>query len=441
MFSSLSPLFVDLYELTMAQVYLERGLEAEATFSLFVRRLPPSRSFLVAAGIGPLLSAVTELKFSEEHLEFLDSLKLFKKSFLEYLKNFKFEGDIWVLDEGTFFFENEPILEVTAPLPQAQLLETLVINAINVETAVATKALRCVLAAQGRPCVDFSARRTHGTEAALHVARASYIGGFSATSNVEAGRLFGIPVTGTMAHSYIEVFDSEESAFKAFAKEFPQNAVFLIDTYDTLKGAEAAVRVAKELEREGISVKAVRIDSGDLVSLSKRVREVLDRAGLSQVKIFVSGGIDEYEIDRLVRSGAPIDAFGVGTKMGVSADAPYLDIAYKLVDYDGRPKMKLSEGKVTYPGKKQVFRKFDEGSGRWAGDVVGLREEGQGLLKCAIREGRLVRKLPSLKEIRERVMGQLDTFPEALLKGEEVYKPEISSALKELFEKTKGFYA
>ena len=433
-----SALLTDLYELTMSQVYVERGMLAPATFSLFVRKLPRQRSFLLFAGLWPLLEALRELRFSEDDLAYLESLKLFKPTFLDYLKDFRFSGEVWALPEGTVFFENEPVVEITAPLPEAQIVETLVINLVNIETAIATKAALCVLAAQGRPCVDFGARRTQGLEASLHAARASYIAGFTATSNVLAGKLFGLPVTGTMAHSYVESFDREEEAFRVFAENFPENTVFLIDTYDTLEGARRAARVALKLKEKGLSVRGVRLDSGDVIELSRKVRRVLDEAGLSEVKIFVSGGLDEKRIAEIVSSGAPVDAFGVGTKMGVSADAPYLDLAYKLVEYDGRPRMKLSEGKITYPGRKQVFRRYDD-SGLMEEDLLALREEdlpGKPLLKCFMRERNLLETPPSLSTIRRRAAEEIARLPKEVRKGKRVPSPRVSEALARLYQET-----
>lgn len=432
-----SALFTDLYELTMAQVYVARGMFARATFSLFVRKLPPSRSFLLFAGLEPLLEALREFRFTDEDLAYLESLRLFRADFLDYLRGFRFTGEVWALPEGTVFFENEPVVEITAPLPEAQIVETLVINLVNVETTLATKAALCVLAARGRTCVDFGARRTHGLEAGLHAARASYIAGFSATSNVLAGKLFGIPVTGTMAHSFVESFPSEEEAFLAFAENFPERAVFLIDTYDTLRGAKVAARLARRLAEEGILVRGVRLDSGNVIELSREVRRILDEAGLKEVRIFVSGGLDERRISEIVESGAPVDAFGVGTRMGVSHDAPYLDLAYKLVEYEGRPCMKLSEGKVTYPGRKQVFRRKEEG--KFLEDELGLREEalvGEPLLRPVLKDGRRTAPAPSLSEIRERALTELRDLPREVLQGLRRPVPRISRALEELRRKT-----
>ncbi len=420
----LSPLFTDLYELTMAAVYFEREMFAPATFSLFVRRYPQNWRFFVACGVEEVLSFLEDFRFSEEDLAYLESLGLFKPAFLDYLKDLRFSGEVFALPEGTIFFAGEPILEITAPIIEAQLVETLVINALNFGSLVASKAARCVLAARGKALVDFSARRTQGIDAALKVARASWLVGFIATSNTLAGKLYGIPVTGTMAHSFIESFPQEIEAFRAFAEVFPENTVLLLDTYDTLAAVEKAIKVAKELEAQGHRLKGVRLDSGDLVALAKEVRRRLDEAGLSYVKIFASGGLDEYRIEELLSAGAPIDAFGVGTKMGVAADAPYLDAAYKLVAYDGRPVTKLSAGKKTLAGQKQVFRFQGE---RFEKDLIGLREEElpgtKPLLRCLMRRGKRVEKAPSLEEIRRRVGQGLEMLPEALrlVCPEEVY--------------------
>ncbi len=433
-----SALLTDLYELTMAQVYVEREMFAPATFSLFVRKLPPGRSFLLFAGLWPLLEVLPRLRFTEDDLAYLESLKLFKPFFLGYLRNFRFRGEVWALPEGTIFFENEPVVEITAPLPEAQIIETLVINILNFETTVATKAALCVLAAKGRPCVDFGARRTQGLEASLHAARASYIAGFTATSNVLAGKLFGIPVTGTMAHSYVESFPGEEEAFSAFAENFPENTVFLIDTYDTLNGARIAARVAQKLAEKGVRVRGVRLDSGNVIELSREVRRILDEAGLPEIKIFVSGGLDENTIAEIVNSRAPVEAFGVGTKMGVSADAPYLDMAYKLVEYDGKPRLKLSTGKVTYPGRKQVFRRYDT-AGLFYEDTLGLREEelpGKPLLRLFMQAGDLRESPPDLKEIRRQAEEELHRLPADIRERRRTPAPRISEALARLHRET-----
>jgi nicotinate phosphoribosyltransferase len=361
-----SALLTDLYELNMARSYLRRGMQGDATFSLFVRKLPPQRGFLVAAGLEPCLEFLESFSFSDDDLEYLDRELGFEGEVLSELGGMGFHGDVWAVPEGRVVYANEPLLEITAPIAVAQLVEPLLLNQITFQTTIASKAARCMLAADGRDVVDFSLRRTHGLDAAVAVARCSSIVGFSATSNVEAARRYELRPTGTMAHSYIESFPSEKEAFRTFARDFPDRTTFLVDTFDTLNGVRTAIEVISELGlRDRL---AVRLDSGDLDELSRSARELLDEAGLSHVRIFASGGLDEFEIDRLVAAGAPIDAFGVGTRMGVSADAPSLDSAYKLVEYDGRPILKLSKDKVTAPGRKQVFR------GR-GGDTIGLRTE------------------------------------------------------------------
>ena len=364
----MNALLTDLYELNMAASYLRRGMTATATFSLFVRSMPQMRGFLVAAGVESCLDRLQDFRFEEDDLEYLKGTLGYDARDLEAFRRLRFTGDIWAIPEGRIAIAGEPILEVTAPLPEAQLVETLFLNQVTFETTIASKAARCVIAAAGRDVVDFSFRRTQGIQAGIDVARLSAMVGFAGTSNVEAARRHGLVAAGTMAHSYIEAFASEEEAFRAFAQDFPGRATFLVDTYDTIAGIKHAIDVIKRLRLEGRL--GIRIDSGDLVALSRRARGLLDRAGLEGVRIFASGGLDELSIDKLVRDGALIDAFGVGTRMGVSADHPYLDTAYKLVCYDGRPVMKLSRGKVSEPGRKQVFRRS-----RPFGDLVGLDDE------------------------------------------------------------------
>jgi nicotinate phosphoribosyltransferase len=361
-----SGLLTDLYELNMAASYLQRGMGGEATFSLFVRQLPPTRGFLVAAGLEPCLEFLDGFGLSEPELDYLGRELGFEDPVLDALGALRFSGEVWAVPEGRVVYANEPLLEITAPIAVAQLVEPYLLNQITFQTTIASKAARCVLAAGGRDVVDFALRRTQGLDAALAVARCSAIVGFAATSNVEAARRYGLRPTGTMAHSYIESFASEKDAFRTFARDFPDRTTFLVDTYDTMNGVRTAIEVIQELGLTGDL--AVRLDSGDLAELSRGVRALLDEAGLQRVRIFASGGLDEYQLDRLVRGGAPIDAFGVGTRMGVSADAPSLDSAYKLVEYDGRPMLKLSEHKATEPGRKQVFRGA-------MGDVIGLRDE------------------------------------------------------------------
>ena len=404
-------LCTDLYELTMAQSYLYEGKTGTAVFSLFVRKLPKNRNFLVSAGLETLIKRLESFRFSEEELKYLRSLGIFKEDFLDYLRDFEFRGNLYAIPEGRIYFQSEPVVQVEASLPEAQILETLVINTIQFESLIASKAVRSYLVAKGRKLIDFGFRRAHGLEAGILAARASYIAGFDGTSNVEAGRLFGIPVVGTMAHSYVMIFESEEEAFRAFARLYPDRTIFLIDTYDTTLAAKKVVELAKE----GVPVVGVRIDSGDVVELSKEVRKTLDQAGLKEVRIVVSGGADEYEIKRWLEEGAPIDAFGVGTKFITSADAPYLDIAYKLVEYEGKPKYKLSPGKKTFPYKRQVYRHYE--NGKFSYDEVVRYEkekEGEKLVEKIVENGRLVKALPSLKEIREVLMEELQRLPEEL---------------------------
>ena len=400
-------LFTDLYELTMAQGYLQQQMSATATFSLFVRPSRVRRPYLVAAGLEDVLHYLEEFSVSPSAIDYLHSTDLFDGTFLDYLKTLRFTGRVRAIPEGRLYFYDEPVLEITAPIIEAQVVETLVINQINLQSVIATKAARCFWAARGRTVVDFSLRRTHGVDAGMKAARGSYMVGFEATSNVLAGKTYGIPVTGTMAHSYVTSFEHEIDSFRAFAQSFPNTTVLLLDTYDTVVAATKAVVVAHEMEGRGHRLQGVRLDSGDLLDLSRRVRLILDTAGLNHVLILASGGLDEFEVDRLVQAGAPIDGFGVGTRMGVSGDAPWLDMAYKLVRYAGRPVLKLSTGKVSLADEKQVFRLWDSGS-RLRGDVIGLADEplpepgAEALLETFMEEGGLVKPLPSLGELRDR---------------------------------------
>lgn len=425
-------LCTDLYELTMAQSYLENGKTGVAVFDLFIRQLPKDRAFLISAGIEQALYYILNLKFSKDAIDYLRSTGIFKDILLDWLSEYRFSGDVWGIEEGELVFENEPVLEVIAPIPEAQILETALLNIINYQMMIATKAVRSVISARGRMCIDFGLRRAQGFDAGLKAARASYIGGFSATSNVLAGKVFGIPITGTMAHSYITVFQQEEDAFTAFSLSFPDRTIFLIDTYNTIEGAKKAVKVAKKLEEKGIKIKGVRIDSGDLVELSKEVRKILDQAGLNDVIIVGSGGLDEYKIEELLENGAKIDAFGIGTEFITSSDAPYLEIIYKLVEYDGRPVYKLSPGKKTLPGKKQVYRK------RWEYDYIALREEevkeGSPLIKKFIENGKLIYNTPTLKEIREKTLENINSLPDKYkkLRNPEPFPVKISEKIKSL---------
>ncbi|MEM3606223.1 MAG: nicotinate phosphoribosyltransferase [Candidatus Bathyarchaeia archaeon] len=405
-------LSTDLYELTMAQSYLENGKTKPAVFSLFVRRLPKNRSFLVAAGLETLLKEIKNFKFKEEELKYLENLNIFSKNFLSYLESYKFSGDIYAINEGRIIFENEPLIQVEASLPEAQILETLIINIIHFQTLIASKAARSFIVSGGKRVIDFGFRRAHGIEAGVYAARAAYIAGIDSTSNLEAGKQFGIPVVGTMAHSYVMVFDFEEEAFKCFAKSFPKIPIFLIDTYDTLLAAKKIVKLAKE----GIKAIAVRIDSGDLINLSRKVREILDSAGLTDVKIIVSGGLDEYDIKRLMDEKAPVDTFAVGTKVVTSADQPYLDIAYKLVEYDGKPKSKLSPGKATFPYKRQVVRYYLQNGIMNYDESVKFNEEvkGEKLVFKVVEKGEIIYPFKTLKEIREVFLEDVKKLPENL---------------------------
>jgi nicotinate phosphoribosyltransferase len=399
----------------MLQVYLDESMTAEAVFSLSVRRLPARRPFLIACGLAAVLDYLEQVRFTNEDCAYLASLGMFSGRLLDWLAAFRFTGDVHAVPEGTPVFADEPILEIVAPLPQGQIVETFIMNQIHTQTLLASKAWCVTAAAAGRPVVDFGSRRAHGTDAALLAARACYIGGVSATSNVLAGRLYGVPLAGTMAHSYIQAHADEAAAFRAFTRAYPET-VLLVDTYDTLEGIRRVIGLASELG-SSFRVQAVRIDSGDLVALSRAARRELDRAGLQRVGIFASGGLDEESIARLVAAGAPIDGYGVGTNMVVSSDAPCLDIAYKLCQYAGRGQLKLSAGKPVLPGRKQVYRmSHHDGAG---GDVIARAEEqhpGRPLLAPVMRAGR--RLLPDdssdCTAARERARREIAGLPESV---------------------------
>ena len=407
-------LLLDLYELTMAQSYVERGMaDRPATFSLFARDLPPDWGFFLAAGLDDVLAYLERLSFSPEDLDYLETTRLFTSAFLKFLGGLRFTGAVRALPEGTVFFPQEPLLEVTAPLVEAQLVETVVLNQAHFQRVIASKAARCVLAARGRRLVDFGLRRTHGSDAGLKVARSAYLAGFDATSNVLAGQCYGIPIAGTMAHSYIQAFPDELSAFRAYAQIYPDSCVLLVDTYDTLVGARRAAVVGQELATAGHRLRGVRLDSGNLADLSFPVRRILDEAGFHDATIFASGGLDEHAIAAAVARGAPIDAFGVGSRLGTSADAPYLDMAYKMVAYAGRPVLKLSTGKATWPDAKQIWRRA-VGDGQCQ-DYIGLADEpgpngGQPLLVEAMRGGRRLHQT-CLAEVRRRAQRELAELP------------------------------
>ena len=429
-------LLTDLYELNMAASFIRRGMHDEATFSLFVRDLPAHRGFLVAAGLEPSLEFLETFRFEEDDLRYLGDELAFDADVLDAFRELRFEGEVWAVPEGRIIYANEPLLEITAPIAMAQLVEPYLLNQITFQTTIASKAARCTIAAGGRDLIDFSLRRTQGLDAAINVARVTSIVGFAATSNVEAARRFDLPVAGTMAHSYIEAFPSEAEAFRAFAQDLPSRTTFLIDTYDTLNGVETAIEVIRELGLEGNL--GVRIDSGDLDELSREVRRVLDEAGMHGVRIFASGGLDEHDLERLVRGGAPIDAFGVGTRMGVSADAPTLDSAYKLVEYEGRPMLKLSAMKATAPGRKQVFRGIE-------GDMIGLRNEPipeghEPLLVPVMHEGRRTGPHRTLETARHLFESDLQHVPEPARRIGDPEAPvaRVSDALRRLTEEARA---
>jgi nicotinate phosphoribosyltransferase len=421
-------LLTDLYELRMAASFRRRGMHAPATFSLFVRSLPPERGFLVAGGLDAALEYLDGLTVDDDDLDAMTGLGLDDLT-VEALAGLRFTGDVWAVPEGRVVLAGEPLLEVTAPVAEAQLVETYLLNQVTFATAIASKAARVRLAAGDAGLVDFAFRRTHGAEAAMTVARATAMVGFTATSNVEAARRFGLRTAGTMAHSYVEAFPSEEDAFRAFAEDNPANAVLLVDTYDTHAGVQKAIEV---ITRLGLGDTAgIRIDSGDLDVEARAARRMLDEAGLSGAQIFASGGLDEYAIADLVAAGAPIDAYGVGTRMGVSEDAPSLESVYKLVAYDGRPVMKLSAGKATTPGPKQVFRGPD-------GDVIGLREEAppsgsESLLVPVMRGSRRTYR-ESLDEARARFVSDVALLPAAAkqISNPRGVTPRLSPAAEEL---------
>lgn len=428
-------LLTDLYQLTMAATYYQKQMFAPATFSLFIRKYPPDRGYFISAGLEDVLDFLETFHFSHESLDYLEKTGMFSDDFLHYLSDLRFTGDVYAIPEGRLFFKDEPVLEVTAPIIEAQLVETFIINATNLPIVIAGKAARCVHAARGRKLIDFSLRRTQGMDAGLKVARSSYIAGFDGTSNVLAGKLYDIAISGTMAHSYVTSFDEEIDSFRAFAEVFPDSTVLLIDTFDTIQGAYKALEVAQEMAEKGKQIKGVRLDSGDMTQLSKEVRKIFTEAGMGNIHIFASGGYDEYKISDAVENDAEIDGFGVGTKMGVSADAPYLDIAYKLVRYDDRPLLKLSSGKKTLVNKKQVFRNTQDG--KPAGDVIALRDEvleGDPLLLHVMDKGRRQIEPEPVKDIRERLLYELEHLDDAFkqLKDPKEYPVEMSHELQKL---------
>jgi nicotinate phosphoribosyltransferase len=438
-------LLTDLYELTMCASYFDNKRTEAATFDLFIRKLPPNRSYYVSAGLEQALLYLKSIRFDSEQIDFLRE-KGFKQDFLDFLRQFKFTGEVWAVPEGTIVFANEPLIRVTAPIIEAQLVESFLLNTLNLQTMLATKASRVVHAAQGKATVEFGLRRTHGTDAAMKAARCSYIAGCSGTSSVLAGMHYGIPIFGTMAHSFVMFFDNEIEAFKAFIKTFPKSSTLLIDTYDNIKGAENAAAVAKLQEKKGFQLSGVRIDSGDLVEVSKKVRRILDQKGLDYVKIFASGDLDEYKIEDLLGRGAKIDSFGVGTRMSTSQDRPYVDVIYKLCEKEdnaGRfvPTMKLSQSKITLPARKQVYRVCDK-TGNFVEDIIALHDEkveGTPLLTKVMDKGEIVCTLPTLEQIRKNASQNLSKLPERYkrLKKASRYRVVLSPHLKRILKDLK----
>lgn len=431
-----SVLLTDLYQLTMLQGYYEQGMEETAVFEFFVRKMPPERNFLMVAGLDQALTYIESLRFTSAELEWISQCGRFRDDFVDYLSGLRFTGDVHAIPEGRVVFPNEPLLRVTAPLPQAQLMESRLVNLLHFQTMIASKAARCVLAAPGKVLVDFGMRRAHGAEAALLAARASYLAGLTGTATVLAAPLFGIPIFGTMAHAFVQAHGNESDAFKHFAQAQPDNVVLLIDTYDTERAARKVVELAPCLAQEGITVKGVRLDSGDLASHARKVRQILDEGGCSGITIFASSSVDEYVLQDLAGTGAPIDGFGIGTHLDTSADHPYLDCAYKLQEYGGRARRKRSEGKATWPGRKQVYRYVDS-DGYLSRDLLTLEtdvRDGQPLLHPVMRAGRRIDPPETLTQSRARAAEDLARLPAGLrdLRQRQDYPVEVSDQLRAL---------
>jgi nicotinate phosphoribosyltransferase len=436
MTASTSALTTDLYQLNMVQGYLDRGEDGQAVFEFFVRRLPARRSFLLAAGLDDALGYLESLRFSAEEIAWLKGTGRFRDNLLDYLAAFRFTGTAHAIPEGSVCFANEPLIRITAPLAQAQLVESRLINILHYQTLIASKAARMVLAAPGKVLSDFGLRTAHGAEAGLFCARASYIAGFSGAADVLAGQRYGVPLVGTMAHSFVQVHDDETSAFENFARARPEGVILLIDSYNTEQGARKVVALAPRLKADGIAIRGVRIDSGDLATSARKVRAILDDGGLRDVMIVVSGGITEDLLATMIAAGAPIDGFGIGVNLAASVDVPALDCAYKLQEYAGRPKRKLSEGKATWPGRKQVWRAYD-GDGRMRGDILSLetdRQEGEPLIVPVMAGGQRIGPPPTLTQIRERAAKDLARLPEPMrrLAPGADYPVQVAEALKAL---------
>ncbi|MGH9340685.1 MAG: nicotinate phosphoribosyltransferase [Acidobacteriota bacterium] len=431
-----SPLLTDLYQLNMIEAYLAHGETKTAVFELFVRKLPARRGFLMAAGLEQALEFLENLHFSPDEIDWLRSTGRFSARTLDYLAELRFTGDVHAMPEGTIFFANEPILRVTAPLPEAQLVEARLINIVHFQSLIASKAARMVLVAPGKLLVDFGLRRAYGAEAGLMAARASYVAGFTGTATVLAAKLFDIPIFGTMAHSYIEAHDDETVAFDRFARARPEDVVFLIDTYDTEASARKVVALAPQLKASGIGIRGVRLDSGDMIALSKSVRQILNEGGLTDVTIFASGGLDEDDLMAMARTDAPIDGFGIGTSLTTSSDAPALDCAYKLQEYAGLPRRKHAAEKVTWPGRKQVWRHYGVDR-RISGDVLSLEDddqEGEPLICPIMRGGKRLLPSPTLGEIRAHAAHELQLLPMPLRELESGATPpvKVGEALRDL---------
>ena len=431
-----SALLTDLYQLTMLQAYFDHGMEDTAVFEFFSRKLPPTRGFLMAAGLEQVLDCLEHVRFTSQELDWLAHSGRFSRDFIAYLERLRFTGDVHAMPEGTIFFPPEPIIRVTAPIPQAQLVETRLINLLHFQTLIASKAARAALVAKGKGLIDFGLRRAHGAEAGVLAARASYLAGFAGSATVLAGFLYGVPVYGTMAHSFVQAHDDEAAAFKHFACSHPDNVVLLIDTYDTEAAAEKVVALAPRLQQKGIQIKGVRLDSGDLADLARKVRRILDAGGLTEARILASGNLDEEVVRTLVESGAPIDDFAIGTRLDTSADVPYLDCAYKLEEYAGQARRKRSTGKATWPGRKQVYRQLGP-DGRMAGDIITLEDDSQQgtpLLQLVMRAGQRLHAAPPLAAIREYAAAGLVLLPDHLrqLETDPLYAVSIAPALRAL---------
>jgi nicotinate phosphoribosyltransferase len=431
-----SVLLTDLYQLTMLHGYFAKQMEETAVFELFIRSLPEQRGFLLVAGLEQALDYLEQLRLTADELSWLAAGGRFSREFLEYLGQLRFTGEVYAIPEGTVFFPPEPILRVVAPLPQAQLVESRLVNLIHFQTMIASKAARAALVAPGKGLIDFGFRRAHGAEAGVLAARAAYLGGLAGSATVAAGRAFGIPIYGTMAHSFIQAHDDEIEAFEHFAHAQPNNIVLLIDTYDTEAAAKKVASLASRLAQEGITIKGVRIDSGDLAHHARKVRHILDEHGLTQVRILASGNLDEFAIRALVADGAPIDDFAIGTRLVTSVDAPYLDCVYKLQEYAGRARRKRSEGKATWPGRKQIYRRYGA-DGRMIGDVLtvdGDPQEGEALLQLCVVAGRRVEPSPSLESLRQKAAAELARLPDPLrqLRVHPPYPVTIAPALQQL---------